>query len=409
MSETVGIFRCENYDVEPLVGILKDAATAVGFNTGSIRGKTLLLKPNMLGAYPPEMGITSHPNFVEAAIILFKGLGAKVCVGDSANGIFEIDSVWERTGIRGVCKRHGVEEKVFEREGSQIVDGLLIARPVLEADVVVNLPRFKTHGLTVLTIAAKNLYGCVPGLQKTRYHQKATDRLEFAKLVVRIAEIAKPALNLVDGILAMEGNGPSAGRLVPLNAVVSGTNHHAVDTVCAKIICLDPKHVDTIEAAVSLGLWDPETKIAVAGKTPEDVRPATFDLPATFTKGMRDWWISLFVINRIWGGISIKPKVNEKKCQRCGLCVKACPVDAIITEKAASVHAELVEAQAVHPSTCSGQTLARAPHVLIKNCVQCYCCHEICPYQAIDLNESLGVRIGRFLGERRIRKLNGCK
>jgi len=339
----------------------------------------------MLGAYPPEMGITTHPSFLEAAIILFKEFGATIWVGDSANGIFPIDQVWERTGIREICRKYNVVEKVFEREGGVLKSGVFIAKPVLEADLIVNLPRFKTHGLTVLTIAAKNLYGCVPGLQKTRYHQKALDRTEFAKIVVRVAEIAKPALNLVVGIIAMEGNGPSAGRLIPMNLVLAGTNHHAVDSVCADLVGLDPKDVDTIEAAAKLGLWDPSSRITIVGDAMDNCRPESFSLPKTFTKGMRDWWISLFVIDKIWNGITIKPKINKKMCQRCGLCVKACPVNAIRAPE------ELVLEGPV-------------PKVVNKLCMECYCCHEICPYKAIDLNESLGVKIGRFLGERRIKR-----
>jgi len=391
MEHTVGLFRCTEYNSDKILAVLRDAVSKIGFSTQGISGKTVLLKPNMLGAYPPEMGITTHPAFLEAAIILFKEFGCKVWVGDSANGIFPIDTVWERTGIRDVCKRHGVVEKVFEREGSIIQDDILIAKPVLEADLVVNLPRFKTHGLTVLTIAAKNLYGCVPGMQKTRYHQKNIDRTEFAKLVVRIAEIAKPALNLVDGIVAMEGNGPSAGSLVKMDTIVAGTNHHAVDAVCSRLIDLEPKYVDTLEAAEILGVWNGKDKINIVGESVASCRPRSFNLPKTFTKGMRDWWISLFVIDRIWGGLWIKPKIDKKKCQKCGLCVKACPVGAI---EATFCHCE--QSEAIPLST---------PHVINKNCVQCYCCHEICPYQAIDLNESFGVRIGRFLGERRIRKL----
>lgn len=386
MNHKVSLIRCEDYGLDKLADVLRRSVSLVDFDTASLIGKRVLLKPNMLGAYPPEMGITTHPAFLEAAIILFKKFGATVWVGDSANGIFPIDQVWERTGIREVCRRHDVVEKVFEREGGVLKDGIFIANPVLEADLVVNLPRFKTHGLTVLTIAAKNLYGCVPGLQKTRYHQKAIDRTEFAKIVVRVAEIAKPALNLVDGIIAMEGNGPSAGRLIPMNIVLAGTNHHAVDSICAEMVGLDPKDVDTIEAAASLKLWDLSSKITIVGENIKNCRPASFNLPKTFTKGMRDWWISLFVIDKIWNGITIKPKINKKTCQRCGLCVKACPVNAITAPEKLDLKGP-------------------APKVVNKLCMECYCCHEICPYKAIDLNESWGVKIGRFLGERRIKKI----
>jgi uncharacterized protein (DUF362 family)/ferredoxin len=403
MEYRVGLFRCNNYDVDQILHVFRKAVALIGFDTTALRGKTVLLKPNMLGAYPPEMGITTPPAFLEAAIILFKGFGCTVWVGDSPNGIFPLDCVWERTGIREVCRRQGAIEKIFEREGSVVSDGILIAKTVFEADIIVNLPKFKTHGLTVLTAATKNLYGCVPGLQKTMYHRDAIDRAQFSKLVVRIAEIAKPALNLVDGIVAMEGTGPSAGRLIKMNTVISGTNHHAVDSICADLIGVDPLDIDTIAAAQSLGVWQSANKITIVGEDIETCRPPSFELPVTFTKGMRDWWISKFVINRIWGNISIKPRINKKRCKRCGLCVKACPVEAI------SSSSRLEAAELGCDNIPKDYKKIDPPHVINEKCVMCYCCHEICPYKAINLNESLGVRIGRFLGEKRITRLKNVK
>lgn len=386
MEHCVGLFRCDQYLPETIKAVLEKALSSIDFDPVSIKGKRVLLKPNMLGAYPPDMGITTNPAFVEAAIILFKELGCEVWVGDSPNGIFPIDSVWERTGMREICKRNGVVEKVFEREGSIVCDGILISKPVLEADAIINLPKFKTHGLTVLTVAAKNLYGCVTGLQKTRYHKNYLDRMEFAKLIVRINKVVKPALTLVDGIVGMDGNGPSAGRSIQMNLIMAGTNCHAVDAIASKLVDLDPLDVDTLLAAKMLGVWNENDPIKTIGENISSCRPTSFLLPKTFTKGMRDWWISRIVIDCIWGGIHIKPKINKAECQRCGLCVKSCPVEAIY------------------------ETENKPPKIINSKCVECYCCHEICPYKAIDLNESLWVRIGRFLGERRIKNRRGrCK
>ena len=399
MEHTVGLYRCHDYDVNAILQIFRRATQMLNFDTKAFRGKTVLLKPNMLGAYPPEMGITTPPAFVEAAVILFKELGSIVWVGDSPNGIFPLDCVWERTGIRDVCKRHGAIEKQFEREGGVIRDGVLIAKPVLEADFLINLPKFKTHGLTVLTAATKNLYGCVPGLQKTRYHSDLTDRMEFAKLLVKVAEFSKPAISFVDAIVAMEGTGPSAGNLVKLNTIIAGRNHHAVDSICANLIRLDPSDVDTIAAAQSMGVWKSSNKITLVGEDIESCRPPSFKLPATFTKGMRDWWISRFVIGRIWGNISIKPKINKKSCKRCGLCIKACPVEAI------SSSAKLEAAELGCDNVPKNYLKISPPHIINEKCVMCYCCHEICPHKAIALNESWAVRIGRFFGEQRISNL----
>lgn len=401
MGHSVSLLRCKSYDIDCLVDAFAKALDLIGFDSKGIRAKTVLLKPNMLGAYPPEMGVTTPPAFVEAAIIFFKDLGCTVWVGDSPNGIFPVDCVWERTGIHSVCKKHGVIEKIFEREGGVLRDGILIAKPVLEAELLVNLPKLKTHGLTVMTAATKNLFGCVPGLQKTSYHRIAKDRFAFAKILVNVAEIARPSINLVDAITAMEGTGPSGGKLLQMDTIITGTNHHSVDAVCADLIGITPLDVDTLYAAHELGAWNSSDHITILGETIEACRPKSFELPTTFTRGLRDWWISRFVVNRIWDILSIKPKINKKKCKRCGLCIKACPVDAI--EAPRHMH----EFMAGCEQTPMEDMKKPAPHVINKLCVMCYCCHEICPYQAIDLRESWGIRLGRLLGERQIRRRNG--
>jgi len=389
MIQSVAIFRCNKHELKLIVNTLVSSIKSINFDTSSLRGKTVLLKPNMLGAYPPKMGITTHPLFVEAVIILFKEYGCKVWLGDSPNGIFPIDLVWERTGIREICKRHNVTEKVFEREGSVVKNGLHIAKPLVEVDLVVNLPKFKTHGLTILTLATKNLYGCIPGLVKTSYHRKYRGNERFAEMLVRIAGTVSPKLTLIDGIVGMDGNGPSAGRLIKLGLIIAGTDVFHTDAVCSSLVGLNPLNLDTLVAAKKLNLWNENDETIVTGINPHENIIKDFNLPSTYTKGMRDWWISKFVIKRIWGGISIKPKVNQKKCKRCGLCIKSCPVKAIEGKQSGS-----------------DEKLKEPPKIITKKCIECYCCHEICPYKAIDLNQSLFIKIGRMLGERRIKKIN---
>ncbi len=382
MNNLVGLLKCPEYKLELILERLKKLLELIQFAVSSVRGKTVLLKPNMLGAYPSEMGITTNPIFVEAAIVLFKELGAKLWLGDSPNGIFPIDEVWQKTGMHDLCKKYGVKEKPFEREGSINQQGIQIAKPALDADILVNLPKLKTHGLTILTVACKNLYGCVPGLVKTTYHKKFLDHLNFAKQIVKIAELAKPSLHLVDGIVGMQGNGPSAGYPKKLNVILVGQNHHLIDEACCRLVGLDPTHLDTLIAAKEYNLWDEKNSAKIIGDTLEDCQPDSFILPKTYTKGWRDWFISKLVIDRIMSGVSIKPKILKNKCVKCGLCVKSCPVQAI-----------------------SQKNENTRPKIANKKCIECYCCHEICPSLAIDLNESILIKLWRFFSERRIKNL----
>lgn len=327
------------------------------------------------------MGITTHPEFVAAVGRIFKAAGASVAAGDSPNGVYHTDEVWERTGIRAICKREGFDENIFEASGSEKRDGLMIARSVLDADIVINLPKFKTHGLTILTLAAKNLYGCINGMQKTALHRECGDVNAFAEVVARVAGIVRPALTIIDGIVAMDGNGPSAGNLLDFGVIVAGTDVHAVDAACCRFIGLDPAELDTLAAAARLGLWDMGAQVDTTGDALDTLTPAQFTLPSTYTKGMRDWWISRFVIGRIWSSMRAKPVIDEKQCRRCLLCIDACPVAAI--DQAESTSAPVIDDNA---------------------CIECFCCHEICPHRAIKLKRSTALRLARWLSSRR----TGC-
>ncbi|MFH1874550.1 MAG: DUF362 domain-containing protein [Pseudomonadota bacterium] len=382
MNNLVGLLKCSEYKLDLILEKFQKLLELIQFDTNGVRGKTVLLKPNMLGAYPPEMGITTNPIFVEAAIVLFKELGAKLWLGDSPNGIFPIEEVWEKTGMHALCKKYQVEEKPFERSGSINRQGIQIAKPVLDAEILVSLPKLKTHGLTILTVATKNLYGCVPGLVKTTYHKKFLDHFSFSRHLVKIAQLAKPSLHLVDAIVGMQGNGPSAGDLIKLNVILAGQDHHLIDEACCQLVGLNPEHLDTLIAARNFKLWKTSNSLKIVGDNLEDCKPKSFILPKTYTKGWRDLWISKFVIEQIMCKVSIKPKIIKDVCVHCGLCVKSCPVQAITQKDENSV-----------------------PKISNKKCIECYCCHEICPSKAIDLNESFFIKLWRYFSEHRIKKL----
>ena len=373
MPHQVALIAQADYEPESLSDSISRSIDLAGFDLAAVRGRRVLLKPNMLGAYPPHMGVTTHPAFVEATARIFKEAGAKVAVGDSPNGVHPISQAWEVSGIREACLRAGVPEVQFEASGGSERGGLMISNAALQADILVNLPKFKTHSLTVLTLAVKNLFGCINGMQKSGHHRRHPDRYSFAELLVRVADILRPALTIMDGVVAMEGNGPSAGKLINLGVIAAGTDAHVLDAACANLVGLDPLELETLAIASRKGLYNPSDSIDIVGDPLEQLRPRRFALPVTYTRGMLDWRISRLVMNRIWSGTSAQPVISPKRCRLCGLCVEACPVDAI--------------AQA-DPE--------RPPRIEPRRCVQCFCCHEVCPHKAIDLKQSLAVRIDRW-------------
>ncbi len=385
MSSTVALVEAQRYDIDALVAAMRRAIECAGFDLQSCRGRRVLLKPNMLGAYPPAMGVTTHPAFVEAAVHLFQQAEATVGIGDSPNVVLPPADVWETTGMNAVCRRTGAEALSFESGGSVEREGLRIARAPLDADLLVNLPKLKTHALTVLTAAVKNCFGCVAGMQKARHHREHAERTDFAELLVRIADVVNPELTLVDGVVAMEGDGPSGGELVDLGVILAGTDVHAVDAAIAHLVGCPEEGVDTLAAAIRRGEWRSKA-LALVGDPIEALAPKSFSLPATVVRGSRDWWIARFVLGRIWSGVSAQPRVAPARCRRCGLCAQSCPVDVI-----------------------SGGTGAEPAYIDEAGCIQCFCCHEICPHRAIDLQPSWTIRLWRALLRRRMKGRGGKK
>lgn len=373
MSSRVAFISQKNYEIESLVSSIKRAIGLSGFDLGLVNGKKVMLKPNLLGAYPPEMAVTTHPNFVEAVAKIFIEAKANVSIGDSPNTVHAIDDTWKTTGMDDVCRRTGVRKVVIETSGNKDVNGVPISRSICDADFVINLPKFKTHGLTIMTLAVKNLFGCVNGMQKTRFHRDYKDPKSFAELIVKVANAVRPSLTIIDGIIGMDGNGPSGGNSKELGIIVSGTNIHAIDAACCKFVDLSPLSLDTLSAAKKFGLWNEKDEIEIVGDPFEQIKPSNFSMPITYTRGIRDWWITRLATHYIWTSLSAQPKINRKKCRICLKCIEACPV-----------------------STIKQFETKKPPTIIKKDCIQCMCCHEICPYKAIDLKLSTLIRIARW-------------
>lgn len=373
MTKRVAIVYESRYNSGSLGSSISRAIDLSGFDLKSVNGKKVLLKPNMLGPYPPDMLVTTHPEFVYAVCMIFKQAGAIVKIGDSPSGVHVLEHAWKTTGFADVCKRAGVEAERFEACGLVKKNGMNLSKAVFDTDFVINLPKFKTHSLTILTLGIKNLFGCVNGMQKSACHRIYDTPASFSKMLVNIAMAVKPALTIIDGITAMDGNGPLAGNPHDLCAILAGTDIYCLDAVCSKLVGLNPKELDTLREAARVGLWDPLEEIELTGDDFDVIKPQHFSLPATYTKGMRNWWLSIFITRLIWSNISTEPVICNSRCAKCGLCEKSCPVDAI-----------------------EWQIKDNPPVINNKKCTQCFCCHEICQHKAIDLKQSFVVKLWRI-------------
>ena len=356
-TQRVHITKCADYNAAEVKNAVQEAVDAVG-GMPVRAGDKVILKPNLLTTKNPDRAVTTHPAMVAAAAEMVMDCGGKVTIGDSPSGS-PGESIWKATGLDEVIERLGLEKVNFTNSGT--VEGEIrgnnyfFARPAVECDLLINLPKLKTHALTMFTGGVKNLYGCLPGFQKGNWHRRAPKNDQFSQVVVDVFSKFQPRLNIMDGIVAMEGDGPSNGKPKHLGVILASDNAPALDRIAAQIIGFQPEEILTTRYAELRGFTCPAEQILLSGAGIDAVRPESFALP-------RDRYLRMIpeLAHEILGKVIwTKPEVKAELCIECGDCVANCPVEAMAMNGA-------------------------PPEIDYKLCIKCYCCDEICPEGAID-------------------------
>ncbi len=330
-----------------------------------VAGKTVLLKPNMLGAWKPEAGVTTHPSLVRAMRMALEEKGARVLVGDNPGlaGYGAIERCGRRSGLAEAAGDGWLNmSRDWERVtlNSRFCDSTIVSRAVLEADLLVSLPKFKTHMGTVFTGAIKNSFGFLVGAEKARMHTLAPRPSDFGELLLDIYLVRPPDLVVMDAGIVMEGNGPSSGKLRDVGRLMAGVDGVALDALAAHMMGVEPRRIPALRAAESRGLgpFEMET-LNVQG--PFEVIPR-FKLPMSLASSRLGGIVQ-------YPGFSFvarpRLKADRKLCNGCGTCEKHCPVNAI----------ELRERPVFTRSACIG----------------CYCCYELCPEHALKPRSLFGL------------------
>lgn len=339
---------------------------------------TILLKPNMLSRSAPEKAVTTHPVMVEQLIILLKEMGAKpenITVADSGGGPQNpaiVAASYKACGFADVAARQGVQlytkpdSVTVKTDGVMVKEFELIA-PAVNSDIVINLPKFKTHVMTGMSCRVKNLFGCVPGLKKAEFHMRFPVKENFAEMIVDLAQTVKPTLTIVDGITAMEGDGPGGGMPRQLGLVMAGTDCHRIDLAAAKIIGFNLNNPPILARAIKRGLVEERlTEDMLAGEkqlaqtVPDWVLPASYSVDFSHRVPRALRWATPTVEKLL----APKPKIIKSKCIGCRQCRNICPQHTItIKDKKAVIN--------------------------MNNCIRCFCCHEMCPVKAIDVKRNL--------------------
>ncbi len=360
--------KCEEYDTEAIKRHIAEIYKASGGPDPS--GKRILVKPNILSDEDPRKAISTHPVFVEAVILYLQQAGAAVIlVGDSPavhrNGFMPLKS-----GIADVCERTGATWVNFTRGTQEIKlrrGKIKITSAALDADMIISLPKLKTHELMYLTCAIKNTLGLVPGFTKAKQHALHSDRRKFGRFLVDLNEAITPSFFLVDGIIGMEGPGPGNGMPVKTGVIFGSCNPLATDIIASHITGYNIMDIASTKAALERGLWlsSPE-EIEYDGPSVDSVRYEGFRKVPVIKDGNMAF---KFVIRRIrpLRRLEKRPVFIQERCIGCKACIKICPV----------------------------QVLSMDPKVknriVIKDskCIRCFCCHEVCPVNAIEAKKKI--------------------
>lgn len=325
-------------------------------------GERVLLKPNLLSAKHPDAAVTTHPEVVRAVIELVRDAGGIPLVGDSP-GVGKLVKVAETSGILRVVKESGAElvefREALEVSGKGVFKRFELAKPYLEADRVINLPKLKTHEMMTMTCSVKNLFGAVVGMAKPAWHLKAgEDRLLFAEILLDIYRLRKPDLNIVDAIVAMEGDGPSSGTPRPVGLLLAGVNPVAVDVIAGEILGIPRSLLPVERAARDMGLeGSVRERISTLGCPLAEARIEGFLLPRSSSV---QFGLPGFLAGILRNHLSARPFPIPEKCTLCGICRDACPPSAM----------EIVNG---------------VLRIDYRRCIRCFCCRELCPENALGI------------------------
>ncbi len=370
-EKLLAIERIEREDIRSAVFAALDAIGAERLM--SREGMSVLLKPNVLMAKPPEEAATTHPEILRAVIQWVKQFSPlKICVADSCNGITpgQTRKSMKVSGLLAVCEAEEVTAVGFEETPRQrypvpdplVLDEIVSSTLLQEADIIINLPKIKTHGQCTLTCSVKNMFGALIIGNKSKTHARFPTLDRFSAALADIYSAFKPQLTVVDGYLCQEGRGPASGDVVKLDLILAGYDPVLLDTVVCRIIDLDPKKVVHLKKSQDKGLGTLSLDQAqVVGRSIEEVK-RPFKIPLTA-------WVPFHVPQPVTDYIAdvifrASVSFNRERCVRCGTCWQNCPTEAI--------------SPPVEPRE------GEVPVWHKPKCITCYCCAETCPHDAVD-------------------------
>lgn len=363
----VSITGCNDYIYEEIYSNLERAVHDLGgLQTYLTPGKTVLLKVNLLMKRKPEEATTTHPTFVKALAHLLVDYGMNVVIGDSPGGPFNekaLKGIYEVCGYSDLVDEHirlnnNYNSVHVDFKSGDLLKFLDVIEVMTTVDYVISVSKLKTHGMTKFTGAVKNMYGTIPGLKKAEYHYTMPEIKTFSNMLVDVCLHANPVLSFMDGIVGMEGAGPSGGEPRKVGVILVSDSPYALDVTACKIVGIEPNSVPTIERAFERNLVI-EEDINLVSEGVEPFYIEDFDIPSIHGVGLLKNRVPKWIDKIVGYVMKPKPLVHKEKCVACGECALCCPAQTIEMKDKAVIH--------------------------MKDCIRCFCCQELCPVKAIEV------------------------
>lgn len=373
MNHAVSAIKTSSYQPQPLYDIIDRHMNAHNMHNIIAPHSKVVIKPNLIAKSTPQNAVTTQPEVLEAVILWLKNRGVSdITIADSPGGTYTpaaLEDIYNVCKIKDVAQKHGVKlNKNIAFKDIPFAEGKTVKRfniiePLACADVIINLPRLKTHGMMMLSGAVKNMFGAIPGLQKPELHFRFKEKDAFASMLVDLCLLLKPAISIVDAVISMEGNGPTGGHPRETGMTFAAVNPFALDLALCDFIGMNPGGVHTVADSIERGLCPADAKdIDYLGTDCPD-RISDFIFPDSKPLGFQGS-IPKFLIKpaELLTDKLLKPRpyIRRKDCIGCGKCEESCAPKAVMVKN-------------------------KKAHIADTKCIYCFCCHEMCPVKAIDI------------------------